>query len=601
MRRSMPIRGKIILSSVAILCAAVTIIGIFFWSTFYRTLTINAYDNLNSSILRVEENLRSNFDQVENTLFTFFNTETFREWKGNSLDLHPPKEGEKTIEEQKNYNIIMNVQKDISSILMFNNTWSKKIIHSSYVIIDEVPVQLHVSRSFISDNDENFRKVYEQIKDQDFQTYYLPPTSSNNFVYVAKKFSNITKTKELTFISSLDPRSFANEMHQLPEEDITASLTDENGIVYFSTDEKLLGQKSQFDQATLTPIKRITNGYETVLDGKRQLVVQRQLKDSKFSIVVSAPASIVSDQVLESMMGYVVIIIVVLVVFTILSITLSSVFTRFFIDITGRMNKIREKDYNVTMPAYKEKDLNIISTTFNSMTTEIRTLIQTVYQEKLLLKEADIKQLQSQMNPHFLMNTLTTISTMALLHQDQLLYQMMSALTEILDASLSNTTASSTFIPISQELEYINCYLYLQQIRFQDKLRYHINVEDDALLKLYIPRLSVEPLVENAVVHGIEGNVELGVVDISIIQEEDHLLITIQDNGKGFDVDAVLNDDQHTSTKGHNISIKNTNQRLKLIFGERYGVEFESELGVKTIARMKLPVVKEPYFNEELI
>lgn len=601
MRHSMSIRFKIIFSSVIILCAAVTIIGIFFWSTFYNYLEKNAYDNLNTSIVHAEKSLSSNFDQVENTLFTFFNTDTFRQWKENSLDLKPPEESTGNESEiNSSYYIFDKTQKDISSILMFNNCWIEKFIHSSYVIVDETPVQLHVSRSFIPNDAEIFKKVYEQIKDTDFKTLYIPPSSASRFVYVAKRFYNITMTKQLVFISSLDPQYFGSELYNLPE-GITASLVDQNGTVYFSNDAKMNGQKSQFNVADMTPNKSILNGYETTINREKQLVVLRTLDNTNFSIVFSIPKEYLSHQVMRSMTDYLVIILVVLVVFIALSVMLFSALTRFFKNITGSLNKICQKDYNVTMPSYKEQDLNAISIAFNSMTAEIKTLIQTVYQGKLLLKEADIKHLQTQMNPHFLINTLTTISTMALLHQDNLLYQMINALTKILDASLTNSTGGNPFISLSKELEFTNCYLYLQQIRFQDKLRYQIHVEDEALLKLYIPRLCIEPLVENAVVHGIEGNVESGSVDVLISREDNALLITIQDNGKGFDVEKVLSDNRHSSIEGHNISINNINKRLKLICGEDYGVTFESEPGVKTIARLRIPIVEQPYSTEELV
>lgn len=593
--KSCSIRSKIIISNALVLGMAVIVIGIFFWSSFYHAMEANAYESSYASTLQVQKSMNSNLKQVENTLYTFFNTRVFREWKNNSIDLHTSlQNGEVTL----NSNLLDEVENDISSLLMFNNVWIDKIIHSSYVFIEGVPVQLHLPRSYLADNDRRFQSVYDQLETMDTQTYFFPPTAENDFVYIAKTFYNITCTKKITFISALDPHYLCQSLYNLPE-NYTASLVGEDGLVYFSTDNALVGNSLPFDKQNLSANEDIPNSYKITVDGNLQLVFLQQLDDSEFQIIISTPASTFFQNLFESIIGYIIIILMVLIVFTILSIFLSSVFTRFFTNITGALNRIRKKDYEVTMPSYQEKDLDMISTTFNSMTAEIKNLIQTVFQEKLLLKEANIKQLQSQMNPHFLLNTLTTVSTMALLHQDEELYQMISALTEIIDGGLANSTAATSFVKVSQELKYINCYLYLQQIRFQNKLQYHIQVENDDLMELYIPRLSVEPLVENAIVHGVEESIESGRVEVTISRVDNTLLITILDNGKGFDVEAVLREHRTSSIKGHNISINNTNQRLKMIFGDSYGVSFESEPG-KTIASIRIPVLEEPYFSEEL-
>lgn len=594
MAKNISVRFKIILSGVSILFAAVLIIGLFFSITFYKTMQSNVYKDLNNAIISAEEKISSNFELIENTLFTFFNTSVFREWKNNNIEI-PPSDNNKDSITYKAFN---EIQKDISAILMFNSAWSNKIIHSSYLIADDKPFSLHVPRSFISNDAENFKNVYEEVKEKELKTCYIPPTSENPFAYAAKKFSNITNTKEIVFITSLDSEKFSEELSRLPA-GITASLADKDGTVFFSSDNELIGKKNSFEPSSMKENKSIENGYETNTDGKHTLVVFRQLKDSDFFIVVSAPTSIFTRQVAQSMIGYAIIIVLFLVLFVILSTIVSSVLTKFLSDINISLNRIKKKDYTVTMPSYKEHDLNNISITFNSMTDEIKNLIQKVYRERLLLQEADIKQLQSQMNPHFLINTLTTISTITLMHKDTLLYEMISALTEILDASLTGTQHSSAFISVAQELKYMKCYLYLQQIRFQDKLKYNINVEDDTLLDLYIPRLSIEPLVENAVIHGIEENVNSGKIDVSVRKRQGKLIIEIEDNGNGFDVQKVMNDENSSHTQGHNISIKNISQRFRLIFGNDYGLEFDSVPNVKTIAKLTMPIVTEPYYNRE--
>ena len=193
---------------------AVIVIGIFFWSSFYHAMEANAYESSYASTLQVQKSMNSNLKQVENTLYTFFNTRVFREWKNNSIDLHTSlQNGEVTL----NSNLLDEVENDISSLLMFNNVWIDKIIHSSYVFIEGVPVQLHLPRSYLADNDRRFQSVYDQLETMDTQTYFFPPTAENDFVYIAKTFYNITCTKKITFISALDPHYLCQSLYNLPE------------------------------------------------------------------------------------------------------------------------------------------------------------------------------------------------------------------------------------------------------------------------------------------------------------------------------------------------------------------------------------------------
>lgn len=225
------------------------------------------------------------------------------------------------------------------------------------------------------------------------------------------------------------------------------------------------------------------------------------------------------------------------------------------------------------------------------MTDEINYLIKEVYEKHLLIKESEIKFLQAQMNPHFLFNTLITIGYKAKMSRDETVYRMVSSLTELLQASIySNSLAK---IPIRQELDFIKFYLYLQKERFEDKLEYTIQIEDDALLDLLLPKLSVQPLVENAVVHGVEKKLGKGMIHIHIYRRNDSVFFEITDNGNGFDqIPQDWNNYENLTIRkqGHNnIGLINTHKRVKLIYGEPYGIEVESEPGAGSRVTLHIP------------
>ena len=174
------------------------------------------------------------------------------------------------------------------------------------------------------------------------------------------------------------------------------------------------------------------------------------------------------------------------------------------------------------------------------------------------------------------------------------IYEMTSALSTMLDSGLQNTLEQSGYTTLEQELEYIGCYLKIQSFRFPDKFTYHVECCDPSLLKLYIPRLSVEPFVENSFIHGIEELDNLGLIQLNIQKEKEFLLVQVIDNGCGFDpasVTANFMPKDIRSSERHHIGISNTDKRIKLLFGSQYGVSFTSEPFKQTIAYIRLPIL----------
>ena len=293
------------------------------------------------------------------------------------------------------------------------------------------------------------------------------------------------------------------------------------------------------------------------------------------------------------MRNYIGITVIIIIASVFIGIILSLRFTRFIRDLLSVINRVKVGDYEIKMPAYSDSELNLLSDTFNNMTYEIKYLINQVYEKQLLIKETEFKFLQSQMNPHFLFNTLITIGYKARLSKDETIYQMVTSLTQLLQAGIY--TNSQTKVPIRQELEFIEFYLYLQKMRFQDKLEYNINLD------LVLPKLSIEPLVENAVVHGIEEKIGKGTVELNIYQEKDSIYFEVTDDGNGFESGSIDLDDSETvimRKKGHNsIGLLNTHKRIKLMYGEAYGIHIESHISKGSKVTVRIPVDRSEISN----
>lgn len=258
------------------------------------------------------------------------------------------------------------------------------------------------------------------------------------------------------------------------------------------------------------------------------------------------------------------------------------------------MKSAKEKNYEIKMRKYNDVEIDMLGDAFNEMTTEIKELIQNKYQSQLLLNEMEINFLQHQMNPHFLFNVLLTIQIKAKRSSDECIVNMVSALSSLLRASIQ--TSDRRIITIGEELKYTEFYLYLQKMRFEDKLSYVIEVEDEEIKQYRIPKFVIEPIAENAVIHGIETMDEDAVVAIRICRDGGDLLISVTDNGVGFDVlqyQRESEEKEHDKPVREKVGLKNVNIRLKYIYGEKYGLVVKSQINKGTIVQIRIPMIEE--------
>ncbi len=205
------------------------------------------------------------------------------------------------------------------------------------------------------------------------------------------------------------------------------------------------------------------------------------------------------------------------------------------------------------------------------------------------LQQAELKALQSQMNPHFLFNSLNIIARLAYLEGADETKDMVHALSDLLRHSLRK----EEIVTLNEELSYIQDYIKIQKARFAEKIEFIIDVDED-LLKYKIPFMSLQPLVENAIIHGLEPRGEEGVIKIVSDEDEDRLIIKIIDNGVGIPKEKIreiieARERKVTETHTSGVGINNVHQRLRHYYGSKYGVEIDSTLGEGTEVRIYFP------------
>ena len=231
----------------------------------------------------------------------------------------------------------------------------------------------------------------------------------------------------------------------------------------------------------------------------------------------------------------------------------------------------------------------MLSDSLNTMIDKINELIEQVTKEQIRLRKAEFELLQSQINPHFLYNTLDAIIWLAEAGEQKKVVDMVGSLSEFFRTSLNR---GKDIITIEEELNHVRSYLEIQQVRYQDILEYEICVPEE-FNKYLIPKITIQPLVENALYHGIKNKRGQGRILVKAEKEEKFFYIQIEDNGIGIkeerleQVRAGIRDRVLTGKDIY--GLYNVNERIRLNFGEKYGIFIESVYEEMTVVSIALP------------
>ncbi|MGM0922970.1 MAG: sensor histidine kinase [Bacillota bacterium] len=282
------------------------------------------------------------------------------------------------------------------------------------------------------------------------------------------------------------------------------------------------------------------------------------------------------------------------IVSTLLSVVLAWNVSNPIYRLTRLMKQVEKGDFDVDLRVSSQDEIGTLASGFNSMTAKIKQLIQEKYQSELKQKEAQLYALQSQINPHFIYNTLETINMAAETGQNTTVVKMVTLLGRMLRYSISNKV---TIVPLKLEVEHMKDYLTMQQIRFEDRL--HFQIEEDVDLNKYItPKFILQPIVENAVKYGME-QVEETSIYVRVFQDyrNKNIVFTIEDNGPGIgeDVLARLQRDLGADTavqRDSSFGLVNVHARIMMAFGEKYGMSITSQLHHGTSVTIIIPVLE---------
>ena len=234
-----------------------------------------------------------------------------------------------------------------------------------------------------------------------------------------------------------------------------------------------------------------------------------------------------------------------------------------------------------------QKEIVVLSNAFNNMIAEIGVLMDKVLEEQREKRKTEFRALQTQINPHFLYNTLDSIIWLSESNKNEQVVEMIIALSKYFRLSISK---GKNIITVSEELEHARNYLLIQKIRYSNKFDYKFEVDKEVSEESSV-KLIIQPLIENAIYHGI-GTTAIGKIIIRAYREEDMMVFEVENNGYGLNQDQidVIHSNIASTDKKTSIGLKNVYRRLRLYYGERADLRITSVLDEKTIVRLSFPI-----------
>lgn len=257
------------------------------------------------------------------------------------------------------------------------------------------------------------------------------------------------------------------------------------------------------------------------------------------------------------------------------------------ISLSKEMKKIEGGDFEVSLPVLSENETGMLTVQFLNMAKELKYLFETVYQAEIKEREAELMALQMQINPHFLYNTLDAIYWLAYKNKDYLVGRQIEALANIFRHTLNSGNELTT---IREELLHLQNYMQIQKIRLGERITLEIDTQPEFEYCQTL-KLILQPLVENAIIHGLEEKEEGGVIKVSVERIGDHMRYTIMDNGLGTDEQAIRNAlNSPQSSTGKCLALKNIHDRVRIKYGSDYGLQFYSTANLGTRVLVTFPI-----------
>ena len=373
-------------------------------------------------------------------------------------------------------------------------------------------------------------------------------------------------------------------------------LLDQDGNVVYHPQQQQLYNELQTENIDLV----MNTDKETLMDGSgdnaKIYTISRSEKTGWTVVGCTNVAELLKDSK-KARSIYVLVAAILVIVALVLSNLISRNITRPLQQLRDSMARVQEGDFGAAeVEVTSRNEVGSLTRSFNVMTSRIQELMKQNIYEQQQKRKSELKALQSQINPHFLYNTLDSIIWMAEGKKNEEVVVMTASLARLLRQSISNEEEQ---VPIGQEVEYARSYLTIQKMRYKDKLEFQIQV-DAQIMGVPIIKLVLQPLIENAIYHGLKYKEGKGLLIVRGYREGENAVIQIKDNGAGMDEQTLSHifEKHKVNYRSNGVGVYNVQKRLQLYYGMDYGITYSSRQGEGTTASIVIPMNMIPMKQE---
>jgi len=422
-----------------------------------------------------------------------------------------------------------------------------------------------------------FRTIYQTEKDNDFLIYY-------------RTIIDIKTQKPLAIVKLTINNVYPDELARTQKENSEIfCISEKNGKILYSSDLNILGKNDSIENI-VQPNKKTTAGIIT-LNNEKYLLVLIGESSSGWSVFSLSPQNI-TDTLANSTRNISIIIgLIAMAITTFLAIILVKLFTAPLSKLAHRLRQVGKGNFKTTIDNTGCSEINTLTEDFNHMISQIEELIEKNYVAELREKTARLLALEAEINPHFLYNTLQTISAKAVENDQMHIHEMILSLSNMFRYSIKG----GDLVSVKEELKHVENYLFLQKARFEDLIEYTIHAPEDCM-DIPVPKLSFITMIENSIIYGMEGSGQKIQISITVEKFTEYILLKVEDNGLGIPPEKLSRikksleviDTIDTSSENRSIGLYNIASRLQILYNKRATLEIDSVYGHYTCVSIKI-------------
>lgn len=389
-------------------------------------------------------------------------------------------------------------------------------------------------------------------------------------------------------------RYFSKIYENIDDKKQTIFIITESGVIASSNNAQLNTGNLYPDQTLLSEINsRIEKGEKSFnyTSDQKYLLVFSKIERANWYIVSLNPYTYLNAESWRIGIYSIIVGLICFFLSIILSLFISKSISVPLKKMVQTIQLVKEGDLSVCIKDQNQDELSEVANHFDDMLSEINSLLELTKLQEKEKRTAELQALQAQINPHFISNTLNSIKWMASIQGVENIEKLIFSLIQMLNVSMGK---EDHIVTMEEEIEYLKNYIVIQEFRYYDKFKVKFDIEEETL-QFKMIRFLLQPILENAIIHGVASIEGQGFILIKAYREEDMFKITFTDNGVGFSqerIDEALCDKSKKKDAFCGIGISNVNDRIKMVYGERYGLKIQSLPNIFTTVEVSLPILK---------